>query len=60
MLFLISVFDITYFFNLRPGGGGLFDPPLWFFADSGKTAAPSAAKFCIPVPTSILHIVCKN
>ena len=35
-------------------------PPLRLFADSGKTAARSAAKFGVPVPTSILHIVCKN
>ena len=33
--------------NLRPAGGGVFErpPPLWFFADSKKTAARSAAGF---------------
>ena len=42
-----------------PGGGHLSTPPWWFFRDSEKTAARSAAKFGIPIPTSIPHIVCK-
>ena len=42
----------------RAGPGGRFyaPPPLRFFADSGKTAA----KFCIPVLASFLHIAPKN
>ena len=31
--------------NLRPAGGGVWTPPLRFFADSKKTAARSAAGF---------------
>ena len=41
------------------GGGGGYPPPLRFFADSGKTAARSAAKFGTTILSSILHMVCK-
>ena len=41
-----------------PTGGG-YPPPRRFFVDSGKTAARSAAKFGMPIPSSFLHIMCK-
>ena len=37
----------------RPDGGGPFWPPLWFFLNSEKTAARSAAKFWVPYRASI-------
>ena len=42
------------YLTLAPaGGGGDFNPPLRFFADSEKTAARSAAKFAIAVQPTI-------
>ena len=38
--------------------GGFF-APLRFFRDSQNLAACSAAKFCIPVWSSIPHLLCK-
>ena len=42
--------------NPRTAGGAVIRPPLRFFADSGKTAARSAAKFAIAVQPTIWHI----
>ena len=56
--FLLPAFSASRF-NPRTDGGAGIRPPLRFFADSSKTAARSAAKFGIPIPTSIPHIVCK-
>ena len=42
-----------------PTGGGGYPPPRRFFVDSGKTAARSAAKFGMTIPSSFLHIMCK-
>ena len=45
-------------FNTRTGGGGGKKcPPLRFFADSGKTAARSAAIFSVPDHNWIWHLV---
>ena len=41
--------------NPRPVGGA-FWPPLWFFLNSKKTAARSAAKFSVPSRASIWHL----
>ena len=41
------------------GGGGKKCPPLRFFANSGKTAARSAAIFSVPAHNWILHLVWK-
>ena len=43
-----------------PLGGGAETDPLWFFVDSGKTAARSAAVFCIALRATILHILPKE
>ena len=45
--------------NINPrtaGGAVIRPPPLRFFADSGKTAARSTAKFAIAVQPTIWHI----
>ena len=34
--------------NLRPGGGVILPPPLWFFEDDSKTKGSSVTKFGIP------------
>ena len=34
--------------NLRPGGGGSFWLPLWFFEDNSKTKGSSVTKLGIP------------
>ena len=51
----------TLYVNLRTdrGGGGYPPPPLRFFPDSVKTAARSAAKFGMTIPTFIAHITLK-
>ena len=41
------------------GGGRISALPRRFFADSGKTAARSAAKFDMTIPSSFLHVMCK-
>ena len=50
--------EFKVIFNPRTdgGGGGISAPPPEFFPDSVKTAARSAAKFGITIPTFIAHI----
>ena len=44
---------VMSFINPRTAGGGGYQPPLRFFADSEKTAARSAAKFAIAIQPTI-------
>ena len=46
--------DLTLTF--APLIGGPLWPPLWFFLNSKKTAARSAAKFSVPSRASIWHL----
>ena len=47
-------------FNQRTDGGAdIRPPPRRFFVDNGKTAARSAAKFGMTIPSSLLHMMCK-
>ena len=47
------------FFNPRTDGGRISAPGGRFFVDNGKTAARSAAKFGMTIPSFFLHIMCK-
>ena len=55
--------DLSYvhYFNPRTDGGGavIRPPPPRFVPDSVKTAARSAAKFGMTIPTFIAHITRK-
>ena len=41
--------------NLRPAGGVWTPPPVWFFADTKKTASHSSAGFSLTSPPSFLQ-----
>ena len=47
--------------NPRPtGGGGYFEPPLWFSCDIFSTNAGITTKLAVPSLPTILHIVLKS
>ena len=46
-------------FDTTSRTAGRISAPRRFFVDSGKTATRSAAKFCMTIPSSFLHIMCK-
>ena len=66
-LLMASVHENTYkqqhclnvHLTRAPTGGGYPPLPFKFFINSGKTAARSAAKFCMTIYLSILRVVCK-
>ena len=47
--FVHCAITLLVYFNPRTDGGGVKPPPHDVFVDSEKTAARSAAKFCIAV-----------
>ena len=60
-LIVLIVLENLRAINPRTDGGGQITalPPLRFFPDSVKTAARSAAKFGMTIPTFIAHITRK-
>ena len=61
LYFVSFTYDHPVSINPRADGGGAgIRPSLRFFMNSGKTAARSASKFCMPIQKFILRVVCKQ